>query len=548
MASILGIFDIGRLALFAHQQALSVTSHNIANVSTPGFSRQRPVFDETQPLNSQPGQIGTGVQLAEIRRVVDQFIDAQLLSEQSDLGRLQAEDRVLSLAESVFSDSQGVGLNDLLDGFFSALQDVANNPQSLPERTVLLEQARSLVREFSFINDRFQQLRTDIDGEIRQLLTSANNLTTQIASLNTLISQAETAGQNANDLRDERERLLRQLADLVDINTFEDASGQVTVMVTGGRPLVETSQSFSLQAVGDADNSGFADIAVSLGGVTVDITSGIAGGQLRGLVDVRDTLLPGYINQLDQLSATLVNEVNQQHRAGFALDGSTNNDFFSPLSPTATSRFANTGSAAVSVSVATAASLTFDDYELSFAGGNYTLQNLTTGSSTSGAYVDPTVVTFEGLQVSISGAPAAGDVFSISAHQGVSAAMAVAITDANKVAAASAAANLPGDNANALLLAQLQDQVNSPLGSATFSDFYGTLTGGIGARAQSAQISLAAQEIVHDQLDQRREGTSGVSLDEELTNLLRFQRGFEASARLIRMADELLLTLLGLVR
>lgn len=548
MSSIFGIFNIGRLALFANQRALSVTSQNIANVNTPGYTRQQAIFSSTSPMNSAPGQLGTGVQITEVRRVFDKFIQDQLTTQQSNLGRFGVERGALGRVEAVFNDSDGVGLHQSLSEFFAAFHDLANNPQGLPERVSLMEQARTLSANFTQINDQLQQIRKDLNTEVEGVLGEVNTLAEQIADLNGQIAQVTISGQNANDLRDQRERLLQDLAEKINFTSFENDLGEVSILI-GGKLLVESTASFTLRGVVNQDNAGFADVGYDPGtGTITDITSFIENGRLKGLVDLRDTILPGYINQLDQMAAAIVNEVNQQHRAGYGLDGSTGNDFFSPLAPTVTELSGNTGSGTIAATVNDPSLLTLDAYQLTFAGGNYTIQNLRTGSSATAAYVDPTTVAFEGIQIAMSGAPANGDTFEISAHQGMSSSIALSAIDPNEIAASSAAAGVPGDNSNALLLAQLQEKEVTGLGDATFQSFYSQYVGEVGSRSRLAQRSLLAEQVIDQNLVHQREEISGVSLDEETANLIKFQRAFEASARLISVADELLQTILAIKR
>lgn len=549
MSSILSIFNIGKLSLFAQQRALSVISHNIANVNTPGYSRQNAVLETTIPADTRPGQVGTGVQVGEIRRLVDQFVEDQLTSEQSNLGRFDITRSLLSRVEAVFSDSQGTGISQSLTDLFAAVQDVSNNPQGRAERVALLGRAETLAQRLTAADSQLGRIQSDVNRDIGGTITDINAMASEIASLNMEINRAELRGQQANDLRDTRGVLIKKLAENIDITTFEDGGGQLTVMVGGGKPLVEGNQAFPLRGVVDPDNAGFLSVVYDLGAnTTVDMASSIGNGRLKGLLDLRDTTIPGYLDQLDQLAAGIINELNQQHRVGYGLDGSTGNDFFGPLAPTARSLSTNTGSGLVTVTVATPASLTFAGYQLSFAGGNYTIANGATGASATAAYSDPTTITFEGLSVTVTGAPAAGDVFTLSAHRGAAASMTLAVSDPLAVAASSSAAGVPGDNANAVLLARIQDKAVTALGSVTLHAFYGGLTGEVGTDSQAAQRSLTAQKVIDEQLGRMREETSGVSLDEEMTNLIKFQRAFEASARIITMADELLQTLLELKR
>lgn len=548
MAGISGMFNIGRLALFASQNGLAVTSQNIANVNTPGYTRQEAVLEATRPVSGQPGQIGTGVAVTEIRRIVDRFVENQITSGESNLGRLQTKERFLRRVESVFTDAQGTGMNQALSDLFAALQDLSVNPQNQPERVVLLERGEALVQQIGATDAQLQQIRKDINSEIIGNISDINLLTGRIADLNGQISQVEITGQQANDLRDQRQILLNDLSKQIDVSTLENELGELTVFMGGGKLLVEGRLATTLRGLATQDNTGFVTVSYDPGtGSTTDITAAITNGRLKGLIDLRDIILPETINQLDQLAAGMINEVNQQHRLGYGLDGSTGNDFFSPLSPTATGLSTNTGAAAVGVTVSDPASLTLDGYDLTFAGGSYTVRNKDTGATSTGAYVDPTTITFEGLQISISGAPANGDTFQISAHKGSAGSIAVAITDPDLIAASGSATALPGDNSNALLLASLQEKRVTAFGGATFQSFYSGFVGKVGAQTRLSQNSLSVEEVIQEQLSGMREETSGVSLDEEMTNLIKFQRAYEASARIITIADEMLQTVIAMV-
>ena len=547
MGSINGIFNIGRLALLAEQAALSVTSQNISNVNTPGYSRQEVVFQTTPSVTTGSGQMGTGVQATEIRRVVNQFIENQITSEQSGLGQTDVEQSILGRVESVFNDLQGTGVNQALSDFFSALQDLANNPQGMTERSALLGRAQSLAQQFNSTDSQLQQVRTDLNTEIKTDLGTINTLAQQIADLNKQISQVNLSGQSANDLQDQRGQLLNQLSELININTFQDNSGMVTVMVANNQPLVEGITARSLQGTADPDNGGFTKVQFDGGGGSLtDISGGIAGGRLKALLDLRDNVVPGYIDQLDRLSASVVNEVNQLHQSGYGLDGSTGLDFFQPLAPVAAALSTNTGSAAVSVSINNSANLTFDQYELSFSGGNYTILNVDTGNSTTGAYGGPTVATFEGLDFNMGAGAVSGDLFRVSAQQGAAGAMDVAVTDPNQIAASATSTGIPGDNSNLLQMIGLQDKSMAPLGGSTFQNYYGSMVEGIGTSSQQAQSNFSAQKVVQQQLNSMREDVSGVSLDQEMTNLLMYQRAFQAAARLISVADDVYQTLLDM--
>ena len=565
MGNITGIFDIARQALFANLTALRVVSHNVANANTPSYSRQEVVFSSNRPENSRPGQIGTGVSAVRIRRIYDKYLEQQILQERSALGQADAKADGLDRVEEVFNESSGVGLNAVINAFFDAIQDLSNNAAGTVERTALVAQAQTLTDVFHQMDRQLRQARTDLDTEIRGLVTEINNLASQIADLNAKIAAAELGGnQQANDYRDQRQELLKQLAEKVDIRTLEDSAGRVTVFVGKGSPLVEGATAYALKAVSDADNQNFADIHFDPGGgaTTIDITSSITGGRLSGLLTLRDTSLPGFMDDLDRTAAVLVNRINIQHRQGYGLDGSTGNDFFSPLSVTASAKSTNSGTGSVgTTSITDYTALTYDNYEIRFAvsGGTttYTVVNLRTGSTvTSGTYTDPTTIQWDGLSVQITGSPANGDVFSVSAHANQARDIAVSstiVSDTDKIAAAASdptgSSSGPADNGNALLLAAVQTNTYTLEGkTTTIGSYYASLVADVGTQTQQAAWGQDFHEAVLQQLSDRRESLSGVSLDEEAANLMQFQRAYEASARLVRVADELLLTILGMIR
>jgi flagellar hook-associated protein 1 FlgK len=466
MSEFSGILNIGRMALAANQSAIAVTAQNQANINTPGYSRQVPVFVASHQGTSATGPIGTGVEIGEVRRVVDRFVESQLLGGQSSLGGYQVERRVLGQLESLVSSSQGAGLQEALNHFFSAVHDLANNPQGATERLVLLSRSRSLAQQFSSISRQMQSMRADLNGDVLGTVDSVNALADRIAGLNRTIGHAEAGGAQANDLRDERGRLLQELSEQISISAIDGDGGQVTVTIAGGKPLVLGGQAFAIRGAADPLNSAFANIQfVSAGGTATDVTASLAGGRLKSLLDLRDGTVPGVMDQLDDLASGIITEFNAQHRLGFDLNGAVGGDFFAP-----------------------------------------------TGV----------------------GARAAGT-------------MAVALTDTDLVAAASAA-GAPGDNGNALLLGRLQHVSVASLGSTSFQDFYSSLVGVVGAESQAAGWNLVAQESIMAQLSEQRESVSGVSLDEELTNMMKFQRAYQAAAQLITTADEMMQTILNLKR
>ena len=548
MAGISHIFNIARSGIQAHQQGLATTSHNITNINTKGFSRQAVVLENARPAE---GVIGSGVQVGEIRRTVDTFLENQLTAEHEDFGFITAKHSLLVQADGIVGETDESGLSHSVTEFFNALRDVATNPESPIQRTVLLAKGQTLSLEFVRQSQGFNQLRLDANQEILRHVETVNGLATRIASLNDEIFKAESGGRNAPDLQDQRAVLINDLAELVDIEQLQLRDG-IGINV-GGHLLVGGNHANALSTIPDADNPPMNDVAfVRSDGTSFAISSKIQGGKIGGLLQVRDVDVVAFQDRLDRVAAALVNEFNQQHEAGFALDGTTTNSFFSALTPSAPlPSGVNSGSAVgTSVTITDPTLLTFQNYEVQFTGpAAYSIINTATGATvTSGGYTSGVPINFDGIDVVLTGAAATGDIFTVSVQQGAAQRFGVAITDVDKVAASSTALGVPGNNVNALALVDLHTGRQSTLDNLTFNDYHTITTGNVGSATREAELLLDTTTSEFEQIKSLRESVSGVSLDEELTNLLSFQRSFEASARMITVADELLQTVLNMGR
>ncbi|MEK7747686.1 MAG: flagellar hook-associated protein FlgK [Nitrospirota bacterium] len=550
MPDIGGMLLIGKRALSAHQQAISVTSQNTANVNTEGYNRQSVVYETTSMLDG----FGTGVQLQQVRSAVDRFLGLQIGSEQATLGRFLAEKGLLDRVEAVFGNLGEDGVSQSISNFFAAVNDLSDNPSGIPERTVLVERGKSLAHAFATADTRLKVIQADSNSEITSRIDEINSLASQVAGLNKQIQSAEAAGgPPANDLRSQRDGLLKALSNEIGVDVLEDPDGISLIIGSGGErvPLVSGDTAFALSTLPDPA-SGFSKIVYR--GRT-DITNTITSGRLRGLIDVQNHLIPSYIDRLDQLSAALSHEFNLQHQAGFGLDESTGVDFFSPLNeknvfPAQNNR----GTGVVTAEFEPLPDppdpdnpppkITFDTYQLSFNRGAFTLRNLSTGEQITTSDADE--ITLERVKINLTGTLKEGDQFQIKMHQGAAGAMAVELSDLQQVAASKTKEALPGGNQNAIALAQLQNKPVYSLKEATFEGFFAGFIGELGTRAQQSARNLSVQEAVTKRLDTMREEGAGVSLDEEMTNLISFQRAYQAAARLITVADELLQTVIAL--
>jgi flagellar hook-associated protein 1 FlgK len=546
--SVNGLFDIGQTALVASQAALAVTSNNIANVNTPGYSRQDVILSIARPVQTSAGFIGSGVTAQSIERSYDRFIQAQLLGQQQNQGRSAAMDQSWGQIEALLNETQGVGLATPLTDFFNAWNDLATSPESPAARSVLLEKAGVLTRTAATLERGMVSVLNTTNASISDDVRQINSLASDIAALNESITQIE-AGQertSANTLRDQRDMKLTELSKLVDFSSYEDPNGSITVIV-GMRNLVSGAKAGAISTSPNLD--GNPDLFLD----GINITSQIHGGAVSGLITARDAIQTNTLTGLRRLMAALTQQVNTLHRSGFGLDGSTGNDFFNPLQVSTTG---NSAGAAISATVTSEADLSLDEYRITFSGGNYNVYNKQTGALvTTGAYnAAGTTISLppsppaaaSGVDVTISGPVTNTDVFYVSPLTTAVSGFGAALTDPNMIAAASTLAGVPGDNSAAIGIARLADTSVSALGNATFSGYYNSVVSTAGAAKQATADSLSFDDNLLSQLQQQRDSVSGVSLDEESANLIRFQRAYQAGAQVIKVADELYQTLLNL--
>lgn len=560
---IYGAMNVAKVSLLTNQLSLSVTANNISNVNNPNYTRQAVNLEASFPIQpaGSPGLIGMGVRATSITRSFDQFLEGQRLSNKALSGFWNSKTDFFERLEVVFNESSEQGLNNTFDQFFLSWRNLASNARGLTERTDVTSQGRNMGVMFNKLNQDMQNLRNDLDSKITNSVTEINRLTTGIAELNKQIHETEVFNVSANDFRDSREKLIRELSEFVNVTVVEDTNNQVMVSMSGGRPLVIGGDSFALSTQVRSDDPQASDVLWNdLSGGTVDITAEISGGEMGGWIDMRDNDFPGYINDLDLLAGTIMRDVNVQHSKGYGLDGSTGVDFFTGLNVGVTTGRNNTGGAAIGAgTIVNPENLNLHDFEVTYNGGNITIADRTNGTTVATeAYVSGANSTYflsQGIQVAITGAVANGDTFTVNASKGAALAMQVnqaVVDDSAKVAAG--LTSDPGAGDNALLLAQVQNALSmnkataGSAGTATFSEYYNSMVGNIGVSANTANTISAQQENIVSELDNRREQMAGVSLDEEMVNLIKFQAAYQASARLIGVIDELLQTLVALGR
>jgi flagellar hook-associated protein 1 len=450
--------EIGKRALSTYQLWLQTIGHNIANVDTPGYSRQRVTVTSTMPQYTPQGIIGTGIMATDVLQYRDAFLTQQYRDANKSLGQWSYMQKTLSQVESTLNEPKDGALNDQITSFFNAWSTMATgDASSTTNRQAVLQQAVSMTNTFHQVAQGLSDLREGIDKDLTTYTNQINQLTSEIAQINQQIKSLELGGNKANDLRDQRDQLTDQLANMVDVRTQEKPNGE-TMVAMGGMVLVDGSDSFAI-GVKAVNENGQQIHKLVWKGTDVSLTN--LNGQLYGLMKARDEVIPNYLTQLNQLAKGMVQQVNAIHEAGYGVNGTTGVSFFDPQL---------TDAATIKVS--------------------------------------------EEVQ-----------------------------SDSSKIAATD---NRAEQNLKiALAISDLRDAKVLNRNTATMSDFYSSIIGQAGIDSQEATSYSSNYELLVQQVDNSRQAVQGVSLDEEMTNLIQYQHAYDAAARVITTMDQALDTVIN---
>lgn len=541
------LFDIGKSGILTYQKALEVTSHNIANAATDGYTRQDVILQNiTSGTVSTSGVSGSGVKIIDIQRMYDSFIDLQLKTESSNLAYWNVFQNGMLTLENIFNEASDDSMGNLINDFFNAWQELSQNPSGTTERNLLLDKADYLTKRIKISYQSLIEERDEIYKDTQNLVDQANQYIDQINALNEKIA----ANPGALDAKDQRDNLVKQLNDIVKITYFEDNFGRYSILV-GGMPLVDGGKAYQLSVELD-NNTPNMKFSLQMGSSNVDVTNLIQGGKLKAGIDLRDNVIPEYMNKLNMFVFDLTEAINEQHRSGYGLDGSSGNNFFNSFYDLTISSGSYSDMAINLKDINTS---TYDKYQIQFNGTLWTVTDTTTNSS-----VTPTVtsrtegtdtyykLSFNNMEITLKN-PSAGLNFTYQIKSNPTMYSEVAINDINKIAAAGenpiGPTSGPMDNDNARNIYDLLD--TAIIGNSNPVDFYRSIVSEIGVYSSSAQTQKSFQQSLVQQLDQKRQDISGVSLDEEAVNLVKYQKMYEASARVIKVADEILKTLFDMV-
>lgn len=322
MSTISGIANTALGALTAYTAAISVTSTNIANAETTGYTRQQAIIEST----------GSTVDVTTVKRIYDSFVTQQLQSANTDLGKWEAEQKTIASVEEVFSDTEDYGLSTVMSDFWNAWSDVANDPSDSTARIVLAGTADTLTDTFNSMGSDLSDIQNNIDDSVVEAIASINDLVQQIADINQKISTATAAGVDTNTCKDAMDSLLLELSKLVDISTSSDSTGQVSIQLADGKSLVEGTTTWSLSTETNS-TTGLQDVTwISESGIETVITADITSGELGGYLEVRDEFIPSYQEQIDELAASIIEQVNSLQTSGYDLNGDAGVAFFTGTS------------------------------------------------------------------------------------------------------------------------------------------------------------------------------------------------------------------------
>lgn len=464
--------NVGQRSMMNSKTAMQTVSHNVANKETDGYSRQRIEVQSSFAHGTGRLRVGSGSRTAAVKRTNNPYLERQLANERSQLAFYEGQASGLGRLEQVYNELAVEGLNHSLVNFFNSFKELSTNPESMARRVSVKENADLLSRDFHRVSEQIQEVRGDANSGVATAVEQINAITDEMAHLNGLISKVEVGGGHANDERDRRETLLKELGELIDIRWSEGKDSNITVSSANNAILVVNGEARRLEALatpatenkaeGDYDvlyyHHEFADPMV--------MTDRIDGGRLGGLLKTRDGEVKDYMDKVDMMAYSIAEGVNQIHHQGYNAFNQRGKELF-------------------------------------------TLPSQQEGAASMMA-VNPEVM---------------GDVGQI---------------------AAALDPNSPGDNRVAMMIGELQHKKALFDGATSIDEFYNGLIAEIGVRTNKANRQMEVQEGMVAQLQNLRDSISGVSIDEEMAQMMEWQKQFDASARVIRAADEMMETVMSI--
>ncbi len=544
------IINSAMSGLSAAQAALSTTSNNISNYTVAGYSRQTILLNQANSTLSGSSYYGNGVNVTGVQREYDEFITAQLRGSSASYSAVNSQYSQISNIDDLMSTST-TSLSTSIQSFFTNVSNVVSNADDPSARQSMLSYAQGLVNQFQTTAQYLTNMQSSVNTDITSSVDQINTYTSQIADLNTQIAKLTTAGGAApNDLLDQRDELVNNLNNIVGVSVSQQDGSYIVSM--GSTTLVNgknTTQLVAMPSSSDPSRITVGYVDKLAGNVEIPEKT-LTTGSLGGLLAFRTEDLDTAQNQLGQLAAAFTTSFNAVQTAGYDSNGDQGTDFFTIGSPTVLSNTKNTGNAEVTAEWSDSSALKASNYTVSYDGTNWSVTRMSDNvkvTATQGTDSDGnTTLSFDGLDLTVSGDAKAKDSFLVKPVQNVIGDMSVAITDESQIAAASSATSGESDNTNAQKMLDLQD-ANLVGGNATLAQAYATIVSTVGNKTSSLETASTTQESVVNQLTDRQQSVSGVNLDEEYANLTKYQQFYTANAQVLQTANTIFNALIGIM-
>lgn len=551
MPSIFAGLNISKMGLFAQQRSLHTISHNVANANTEGYTRQRVDFHATNPekLNGNYGMVGTGVDVEAVKQIRNEFLDFSFRAENSTLGHYEVYDDIMKNIEAVFNEPSDASFSKLMDNYYSAMQQLSMYPEDLTVRALVRQRGIALAEGIQSMTGSLKKMQKDTNFELSVAVSDINGYAQQIASLNKIIYDSELTGGVANDIRDQRNLVLDKLSKLVKIDSYDDNQGRFHVVVNG-HELVDHFNYDQLQTLPRATRNNEDDVDELF---DIKWQSGsdfrTSEGRIAAIFDMRDNIdgsnkgIPYYVDKLNEFIDTLASELNSIHSSGYGLNKTTGINFFT-FSNMTTAEYnsymldygLNNGKPLdVTSSVLEGIDTTTSPITTEIEENNAQIirDNINKILKNNPDYAKKSIKLIEGKYYVTDRIKA--DLVTISRDIDL---------DLNKIAAADNSNTIPGKASNIIKMNATRNNIKLYAWGSP-ADFVKSLVTNLGVDKQEATRVFNNQTIQVKQITISKDSYSGVSLDEEMAEMIRFQQAYNANARMLTVFDELIDTVIN---
>ena len=562
MSSLNSSLNLGQRALSINQRAMQTVGHNIANQETEGFSRQQVRSATSAP---DPTGVGGGADAQPTSRVYDKFVQRKILQENPRSGMFKSRGEFLQKIEIIFSETEGNGLHKALNEFWNSWSQLSNQPESEPARMQVKVQSDVLASRFRSMHTQLKGLRNEINGRLVATVNKVNELGQKVAELNRQINSYEGGQRIANDMRDARNQAIEELSDLVDVNSFEDLNGRTTVIIGRDWTLVEGNNRYQLEGKMKGGELGMLNIdGVSVNDNRRDLTRTFREGEMSEMLRMRDDTIVEYQKNLDEIAFSLAGQVNEIHATGTGINSATEMmKSTSGLNSAAMNQplpFLKDG--VFQLHLVDPHNEILETYEIEIQAGKDTLPDivkrlnktindplllqasieedgsllLQSGSDYKFIFGEDQsgIAQVLGLNSFFNTLKGAEDI-QLSEH---------IIENTNNISTGKDL--IPGDNRIALDIAKLQTRQTMRDQTMTFDEYYNGVLTGMGLKIQRNNTEQAQQESMVSQFKEIRSSISAVNMDEELTDMMQYQKAYEASARFINTVDKMMETVINM--